>query len=90
VLGIGDVALASVNAEIYTLIGQRIRMQSPMANTMVVTIANGRAPSGYIPDDTSFSHNTFQVLASHLKVGCAESSIADGLTDLIIQYESKK
>ena len=90
VLGIGDVALTSVNAELYTLIGQRIKKQSPMANTMVVTIANGRAPSGYIPDDTSFSHNTFQVLASHLKVGCAESSIADGLTDLISQYQSKK
>jgi len=87
VLGIGDVALTSTNAEIYTLIGQRIKRQSPMANTVVVTIANGRSTSGYIPDDASFSHLTFQVLASHLKVGCAEASIADGLTGLVVDYQ---
>ena len=87
VLGIGDVALTSVDAEIYTLIGQRIKRQSPMANTVVVTIANGRSTSGYIPDDASFSHLSFQVLASHLKVGCAEASIADGLTGLVVDYQ---
>jgi hypothetical protein len=86
VLGIGDVALTSVDAEIYTLISQRMKKQSPMANTVMVTLANGRADSGYVPDDESFGHNTFQVLASHLKPGCAEQSIADGLTDLVNQY----
>jgi hypothetical protein len=75
-----------VNAEIYTLIGQRAKKQSPMTNTMVVTLANGRADSGYIPDDASFSHNTFQVLGSRLKPGCAESTIADGLANLVSQY----
>jgi hypothetical protein len=90
VLGIGDVALTHVDAEIYTLIAQRIKRQSPMANTMVVTIADGRSASGYIPDDASFSHNTFQVIASHLKVGCAESSIADGLTDMVSSYQLHK
>jgi hypothetical protein len=89
VLGIGDVALDSVNAEIYTLIGQRAKKQSPMANTMVVTLADGRANSNYIPDDASFSHNTFQVLGSHLKPGCAEAAIADGLTDLVSQYQGR-
>ncbi len=86
VLGIGDVALTSVNAEIYTLISQRLKRQSPMANTVMVTLANGAAPSGYVPDDASFSHNTFQVLGSRLKPGCAEDSIANGLTDLIVRY----
>ena len=71
VLGIGDVAITSVDAEVYNLIGQRMKRQSPMANTVVVTLANGTAPSGYIPDDASFSHNTFQALGSRLKVGCA-------------------
>jgi len=51
VLGIGDTGLASVNAEIYNLIGQHAKKQSPIANTMLVTLANGRANSGYIPDD---------------------------------------
>lgn len=87
VLGIGDVALTSVDAEIYTQISQRMKRQSPMANTVMVTLANGRAPSGYIPDDASFGHNSFQVLNSRLKVGCAEPSIADGLTKLITNYE---
>ena len=86
VLGIGDVALTSVDAEVYNLIGQRMKRQSPMANTVIVTLANGRSPSGYIPDDASFSHNTFQALGSRLKIGCAEDSIADGLTKMVADY----
>ena len=89
-LGIGDVALTSVDAEVYNLISQRMKRQSPMANTVMVTLANGRAPSGYIPDDASFSHNTFQALGSRLKVGCAEDSIADGLTKLVDDYELQR
>jgi hypothetical protein len=88
-LGIGDVALTTVNAEVYNLIAQRTRKQSPMTNTMMVTLANGRANSGYIPDDASFSHNTFQVLGSRLKIGCAEAAIADGLTELVSQYHQQ-
>jgi hypothetical protein len=85
-MGIGDIALTTVNAEIYTLISQRLKKNSPMANTVVVTLANGRANSGYIPDDASFGHETFQVLGSRLKPGCAEESIANGLDDLVANY----
>jgi neutral ceramidase len=35
VLRIGDVALASVEAEIYSAIGNRLKLESPMANTVV-------------------------------------------------------
>ena len=87
VLGIGDVALASVNAEVYNLISQRMKKQSPLANTMMVTLANGRAESGYVPDDASYSHNSFQVLGARIKPGCAEQTIANGLTDLINRYQ---
>ena len=87
VLGIGNVALASVNAEIYNLISQRLKKQSPLANTMMVTLANGRADSGYVPDDASYSHNTFQVLGARIKPGCAEQTIANGLADLITRYQ---
>jgi neutral ceramidase len=90
VLGIGDVALTSVDAEVYNLISQRMKRQSPMANTVMVTLANGRAPSGYIPDDASFGHNSFQVLGSRLKVGCAEDSIADGLAKLVSAYDDQR
>jgi hypothetical protein len=89
VLGIGDIALASVNAEVYNLISQRLKKQSPMTNTVMVTLANGRANSGYIPNDTAFGAYTFQVLGSRLKPGCAEQGIADGLTNLVNQYEHR-
>jgi hypothetical protein len=54
-----------------------------------VTLANGRASSGYIPDDASFGHDTFQVLGSRLKPGCAEQGIANGLVDLVAQFAAK-
>jgi neutral ceramidase len=85
-VGIGDTALATVNGEVYSAIGQRLKRQSPLANTVVVTLANGRANSGYIPDDASFGAYTFQVLGSCLKPGCAEQGIADGLTELVTRY----
>ncbi len=84
VLRIGDVALASVDAELYNTIGRRLKEQSPMANTVMVTLANGMANSGYIPDDASFDANTFQVLSSRLKPGCAETAIDGGLMNLIL------
>ncbi len=83
VLRIGDVALASVDAEIYSAIGMRLKKESPLANTVVVTLANGRANSGYIPNDTAFGAYTFQVLGSRLKTGYAEAGIVNGFLDLI-------
>lgn len=82
-LRIGNVALCSANAEIYTAIGLKLKAASPLANTLLVTPANGRANSGYVPDDTSFGAYTFQVLGSRLKPGCAEDGIVNGLVDLI-------
>jgi hypothetical protein len=84
VLRIGDVALASVDAELYSAIGKRLKEQSPMANTVMVTLANGMANSGYIPDDASFGAYTFQVLSSRLKPGCAEAAIDGGLMNLLV------
>jgi hypothetical protein len=83
VLRIGDVALASVDAELYSAIGKRLKEQSPLANTVMVTLANGMANSGYIPDDASFGAYTFQVLSSRLKPGCAETAIDGGLMNLL-------
>jgi len=86
VLGIGDTAVVTTNGEVYTEIGQRVLAESPLAKTMYVTLANGRAASGYIPDDSSFGHQTFQVLGSRLLPGCAEEGIVDGLTGLVAEY----
>lgn len=87
-LGIGDVALTTANAEIYTRIGMRVKDESPMANTVFVGIGNGKADTGYIPDDAAFGHYTFQVLGSRLKPGCAEDGITDGIAGLVSEYLS--
>ena len=58
------------------------KSQSPLANTFVVTLANGMANSGYIPNDAAIGAFTFQVLSSRLKPGCAETAIANGWVDL--------
>lgn len=83
VLRIGDIALASIDAEIYSPIGMRLKKESPLANTVLVTLANGRANSGYIPNDTAFGAYTFQVLGSRLQPGYAETGIVNGFLDLI-------
>ena len=83
VLRIGNIALASVDAELYSEIGLRLKRESSMTNTVMVTLANGAANSGYIPNDAAFGALTFQVLGSKLKPGCAETAIVDGLLDLI-------
>ena len=82
-LVIGTTALASVNAELYSPIARRLKQQSPLSNTVMVTLANGRAASGYVPDDASYGHYTFQVNGSRLQPGCAESAIANGLIGMI-------
>jgi neutral ceramidase len=83
VLRVGNVALTTIDAEIYSAIGRQLKEESPLANTMVVTLANGLANSGYIPNDAAFGAYTFQVLSSRLKPGCAETAIVDGWLDLL-------
>ena len=83
VMRIGSVALTSINAEVYSAIAQRLKASSPVADTFIVTIANGFANSGYIPNDAAFGAYTFQVLGSRLKPGCAETAIVNGMLDLI-------
>jgi neutral ceramidase len=87
VLRLGDVYFTSVNGEVYSAIARQLKEESPSANTVMVTLANGRAESGYIPDDNSFGAYTFQVLSSRLKPGCAQSAIVGGLLDQIVKEE---
>jgi neutral ceramidase len=86
VLGIGNVGLASIQGEAYNLIAQGVKAKSPMANTVFVGLANGQANSGYIPTDDAFGRQTFQVLNSRLKPGCAETSVQDAMVDMLTQY----
>lgn len=79
----GNIAFGAVNGEVFNLIGQRLKKESRFAQTMIVTLTNGMARSGYIPNDAAFGYNTFEVLSSRLKPGCAETGIVNGLSDLM-------
>jgi len=82
-LMIDDIAIGAVDAEVYNLIAQRLKAESPYKKTMMATLTNGMAMSGYIPDDASFGHETFEVLSSRLKPGCAETKIVDGIIGMM-------
>jgi hypothetical protein len=83
VLRIGDVHFVSVNGEVYSQIGMRIKAEAPASRTIVVTLANGSANSGYIYSDEAYSHLTFQVIGSRLKPGCVEQKIVSTAIDLM-------
>lgn len=82
-LRLGDIMIGAVNAEVFNLIAQRLKNESPYARTMLATLTNGFARSGYIPNDAAYGMYTFEVLSSRLKPGCAESAIVDGILDLM-------
>jgi hypothetical protein len=82
-LRIGDIYIGGVNAEVYNGIARRLKRESPFAHTLMSTLTNGSAPTGYIPTDAAFGRNVFTVLSSRLKPGCAESGIVDGLDELM-------
>ena len=87
-LMIDDIAFGTVNAEVFNLIAQRLKKESPLARTMMVTLTNGIANSGYIPNDAAFGYQTFEVLSSRCKPGYGENAIVNGILDLI--YEIKE
>ena len=82
-LRIGDIVLGSANAELYNMIGQRVKAGSKFRDTIMVTLTNGMANSGYVPTDDAFGRYTFQVLGTALKPGCAEPGIVNGVNNLI-------
>ncbi len=86
VLGIGNIALTTIDAEIYNQFAQHLKQASPMAHTVMVTLANGRTNSGYIIADVDYGKNTFQVLGNKLKHGYAEQEIKNGFLKLIEAY----
>jgi hypothetical protein len=82
-LRIGDVYVGAVDAEVYNAIAQRLKRESPFKHTMMATLTNGMAQTGYIPSEDAFGRNVFTVLSSRLKPGCAEAGIVNGLIDLM-------
>ncbi|MER0440013.1 neutral/alkaline non-lysosomal ceramidase N-terminal domain-containing protein [Emticicia sp. W12TSBA100-4] len=87
-ISINDIAFSSVGGEVFNPISTRLKKESPFAHTMMLTLTNGYAKSGYIPHDAAFGTYTFEVVSSRLKPGFAESAIVNGILDMM--YESKQ
>jgi hypothetical protein len=84
-LRLGEINFVRINGEVYTNIGLRLKANAPASKTIVVTLANGAANSGYIYSDDAYSHLTFQVIGSRLQPGCAENHIVSTAIDLMHQ-----
>ncbi len=85
VIMLDKIALTEVSGEVVTSIYQKLRKQSPYSNTLMLTLANGRI--GYIPDDAAYDLGKPEAKGmAALKKGCGESTIVNGLLDLLSQY----
>ena len=60
----------------YSQIAMRLKADAPASKTLMVTLANGSAGSGYIYADNAYSHLTFQVKDECLS--SAQSDFASG------------
>jgi hypothetical protein len=89
-LRIGDVMIGAVNAEVFNAIARRLKRESPYRATMLATLTNGAARSGYVPDEASFGAYTFEVLSSRLRPGCAESAIVSGILGMMEQVRAAR
>jgi len=78
---LNQIALTGVSGEVLTPIYQRLKKASPYTDTIMVTHANGA--SGYIPHDAGFDQISYEVTTSHLKPGCAEPGIVNGLLEMM-------
>jgi hypothetical protein len=73
-LRIGNLSLAGISGEVFSLIGQRVKAGGA---TMVITHCNGS--SGYIPDDAAYGQVSYEIQVTRLQPGCAEHAIVTGL-----------
>ena len=80
-LRVNDIALAGVAGEVLTMIAQRLKKESPLANTIMVTNCNGS--TGYLPDDAAYDQVSYEIVSAPVKRGCAEKAIVEGFLELI-------
>ena len=83
-LMLNHIALTGVSGEVLTPIFLRLEKESPFRHTVMVTHANGL--SGYIPNDAAYNQPSYEITTTHLKPGCAESGIVNGLVNMMNQH----
>jgi neutral ceramidase len=81
---IDHIALTWVSGEVVTNIYRHLKKESPFSNTIMITIANDRV--GYIVDDVGYDIPTFASTASPLQRGYAESTIVNGLVEMMNKH----
>ncbi len=79
-LRIGDMAIATTPTETYALTGLKLKLQSPLENTMVIELANGG--DGYIPPPEQHrlgGYNTWAARSAGLEVQAEPKIVAAAL-----------
>ena len=74
---VNQIAITGVSGEVFTNIYRRLKRESPLSNTIMVTLANDRI--GYIPGDADYD----RIRNASLARGCAENAIVDNLTEMM-------
>ncbi len=79
-LRIGEIGIATTPNETYALTGLKLKLQSPLANTMVIELANGG--DGYIPPPEQYrlgGYNTWPARSAGLEVQAEPKIVEAGL-----------
>ncbi len=80
---VNQIAFTSVSGEVVTNIYWHLKKASPLSDTIMITLSNGRV--GYIADDASYDTPLFAVNDTPLARGCAENGIVNNLVEMIEQ-----
>jgi neutral ceramidase len=80
---VNQIAFTAVSGEVVTNIYSHLKNASPLSDTVMITLSNGRV--GYILDDASYDTPIFELGASPLARGCAENGIVNNLVEMINQ-----
>jgi hypothetical protein len=81
VIMIDNIALTAVAGEVATNIYSHLKRASPLANTILVSMANDN--TGYFVDDASYDTPTSAATNTPAARGCVENGIVNGLVDMI-------
>ena len=80
---VNQIAFTAVSGEVFTDIYWHLKKASPLSDTIMITLSNGRV--GYIVDDAAYDIPVFEVAGSPLARGCAENGIVNNLVEMIDQ-----
>jgi hypothetical protein len=78
---VNDIALTAVSGEVSTNIYWHLRRSSPLADTVLITMANDNA--GYLVEDEAYDTPHSEVNATPAARGCVENGVVNGLVDMI-------